>query len=218
MGCHLRTTSKRRSPFLPACTASLSTIRPGACLKSCVTPSQGINLIHGTRMNMTAGPISGFALSSPFLRNKTGGRSLATDVELSDSVSNLSLHFSVVCFRQLLMLPGEVSFNLGFSVVDTHQLCQVVRQLISHSRQCLFEPSQLSSDLVDPHGVDWLIINRCLNFCALTCAVCYAGEVHEFDVIKVAREGFICPLERRKRPGPVSRQSGILDQQVLTVA
>ena len=30
-------------------------------------------------------------------------------LELSDSVSNLSLHFSVVCFRQLLMLPGEVS-------------------------------------------------------------------------------------------------------------
>ena len=33
-------------------------------------------------------------------------------LELSDSVSNLSLHFSVVCFRQFLMLPGEMSFNL----------------------------------------------------------------------------------------------------------
>ena len=96
-------------------------------------------------------------------------------LELSDSVSNLSLHFSVVCFRQFLMLPGEVSFNLGFSVVDTRQLCQVVRQLISHFRDCLFEPSQLTSGLGDPHGVDWLIINRRqggLNlFCALTCAV-----------------------------------------------
>ena len=84
-------------------------------------------------------------------------------LELSDSVSNLSLHFSVVCFRQFLMLPGEVSFNLGFSVVDTRQLCQVVRQLISHFRHCFFEPSQLSSGLGDPHGVDWLIINRRLN-------------------------------------------------------
>ena len=34
-------------------------------------------------------------------------------LELSDSVSNLSLHFSVVCFRQFSMLPGEVSFDLG---------------------------------------------------------------------------------------------------------
>ena len=45
------------------------------------------------------------------------------------------------------MLPGEVSFELGFSVVDTRQLCQVVRQLISYSRHCLFKPSQLSSGL-----------------------------------------------------------------------
>ena len=74
-GFHLRTTSKRRNtPFLPACTASTSTIKLGACLKSCVSPSQGINLIHGTRMHMTPEPISGFVLSSPFLRNKTGGR------------------------------------------------------------------------------------------------------------------------------------------------
>ena len=48
-------------------------------------------------------------------------------LELSDSVSNLSLHFSVVCFRQFSMLPGEVSLDLGFSVVDTRQFCQVVR-------------------------------------------------------------------------------------------
>ena len=51
MGFHLRTTSKRRSPFLPARSAPTSTIRPGAFLKSCVSPSQGINLIHGTRMH-----------------------------------------------------------------------------------------------------------------------------------------------------------------------
>ena len=120
-------------------------------------------------------------------------------LELSDSVLNLSLYFIVVCFRQFSVLPGEVSFDLGFSVVDTRQLCQVVCQLFSHSRHCLFEPSQLSSGLDDPQGVDWLIINRrqgALNlFCALTCAVGYAGEVHEFDVIKVAREGFIRLLE-----------------------
>ena len=114
-------------------------------------------------------------------------------LELSDSVSNLSLHFRVVCFRQLTVLPGGVSFDLGFSVVDTRQLCQVACQLISHSRHYLFEPSQLSSGLGDPYGVDWLIINRrqgALNlFCALSCAVGFAGEVLEFDVIKVAREG-----------------------------
>ena len=62
-------------------------------------------------------------------------------LELSDSVSNLSLHFSVVCFRQFLMLPGEMSFNLGLSVVDTRQLCQVVRQLISHSVIAFFSPA-----------------------------------------------------------------------------
>ena len=33
-------------------------------------------------------------------------------LELSDSVSNLSLHFSVVCFHQFSMLPGDVSFDL----------------------------------------------------------------------------------------------------------
>ena len=83
VGFHLRTTFKRRSPFSPACTASTSPLRPGACLKSCVSPSQGINLIHGTRMHMTPEPISGFALSSPFLRNKTGGRRWITDVKAS---------------------------------------------------------------------------------------------------------------------------------------
>ena len=110
--------------------------------------------------------------------------------------SRISLFISVSSVRQFSVLPGEVSFDLGFSVVDTRQLCQVVCQLISHSRHCLFEPSQLSSGLGDPHGVDWLIINRRLNlFCALTCAVGYAGEVLEFDVIKVARKGFIRLLE-----------------------
>ena len=84
VGFHLRTTSKRRSPFLLDCTASTSTIGPGACLKSCVSPSQGINLIHGTRMCMPLEPTSGFALSSPFLPNKTGGRSWITDVKGSD--------------------------------------------------------------------------------------------------------------------------------------
>ena len=113
--------------------------------------------------------------------------------------SRISLHFSVVCFRQFSMLPGEVSFDLGFLVVDTRQLSQVVCQLISHSRHCLFEPSQLSSGQVDRPGVDWLNINRRQGglyvFIALTCAVGYAGEVLEFDVFKVARECFIFLLE-----------------------
>ena len=120
-------------------------------------------------------------------------------LDLSDSVSNLSLYFSVVCFRQFSVLQGEVSFVLRFSVVHTRQLCQVVCQLISHSRHCLFEPSQLFSGPGGPHGVDWLIINRRQGalklFSALTCAVGYGGEVLEFDVIKVALEGFIRLLE-----------------------
>ena len=84
VGFHLRTTSKRGSPFLPACTASTSTIQPGACFKSCVSPSQGINLIHGTRMQMTPEPISGFALSSVCHQTLTGGRSWIMDVKVSD--------------------------------------------------------------------------------------------------------------------------------------
>ena len=85
VGFHLRTTSKRRStPFLPACTASTSTIRPGACLKSCVSPSQGINLIHGTGMHMTPEPISGLALSSVCHQTHTGGQRWTTDVKASD--------------------------------------------------------------------------------------------------------------------------------------
>ena len=83
-GIHLRTTSKRISPFLPACTASTSTIRPGACLKSCVSPSQGINLIYGTRMRMTPEPIRGFAPSSVCHQTLTGGRRWITDVKVSD--------------------------------------------------------------------------------------------------------------------------------------
>ena len=84
VGFHLRTTSKRRSPFLPACTASTSIIRPGACLKSCVSPSQGNNLIHGTRTHITRGPTSGFALSLGYHQIRTGGRSWITDVKVSD--------------------------------------------------------------------------------------------------------------------------------------
>ena len=52
-------------------------------LEECVSPSQGINLFYGTRMVMTPEPISGFALSSPFLRNKTGGRRWTMDVKTS---------------------------------------------------------------------------------------------------------------------------------------
>ena len=84
VGFHLRTTFKRRSPFLPACTASTSTIRPDTFLKSCVSPSRGINLILGMRTHITRGPTSGFALSWPFPRNKTGGRSWIMDVKVSD--------------------------------------------------------------------------------------------------------------------------------------
>ena len=122
-------------------------------------------------------------------------RRVSLFVERASSLACLSSSMSESTLSSFLIR----SFALGFSVVDTRQLCQVVCQLISHSRHCLFEPSLLSSGLGDPHGVDWLIINRrqgALNlFCSLTCAVGLAGEVLEFDVIKVARKGFIRLLE-----------------------
>ena len=95
--------------------------------------------------------------------------------------SRISLSFQCRLFPSVFDAPGRGVFRPRISVVDTRQLCQVVCQLILHSRHCLFEPSQLSSGLGDPHGVDWLIIN-CRQgginlFCALTCAVCHAGEV-----------------------------------------
>ena len=52
-------------------------------LKSCVSPYQGINLFHGTRMHMNSESISGFVLSLLFLRNKTSGRRWTTDVKAS---------------------------------------------------------------------------------------------------------------------------------------
>ena len=113
--------------------------------------------------------------------------------------SRISLYISVLSVSISSMFSDEVSFDFGFSVVDTRQLHQVVCQLISHSRHCLFEPSKLSFDLGDPRGVDWLIINcrqgGLILFCATMCAVGYAGEVLEFDVFKIARGGFICLLE-----------------------
>ena len=51
--------------------------------KSCVSPSQGINLIHGERMRMTPEPLSGFALSSVCHQTQTGGKSWTTDVKAS---------------------------------------------------------------------------------------------------------------------------------------
>ena len=77
---HLQT---EKHPLLASLYRFTSTIRPGACLKSCVSPYQEINLIHGTRMRMTPEPLCGFALSSPFLQNKTGGRRWTTDVKAS---------------------------------------------------------------------------------------------------------------------------------------
>ena len=84
VGFHLRTTSRRRSPFLPACTAFTSTIRPGACFKTCVSPSRGINLILGMRTHITRGPTSGFALSLGYRQIRTCGKSWIKDVKDSD--------------------------------------------------------------------------------------------------------------------------------------
>ena len=130
--------------------------------------------------------------------------SFRSRISLFISVSSVSVSFW--CSRERCLSTSDFlqqEFSMQFRprifCLDTRRLCQVVCQLISYSRHCLFEPSQLSSGLGDPHGVNWLIINRrqgALNlFCALTCAVGYAGEVLVFDVIKVAQGGFIRLLE-----------------------
>ena len=71
-------------PFLPACTSSTSTIRPDACLKSCVSPFRAIDLILGMRTDITRGPSSGFALSLGYRQIRTGGKNWITDVKDSD--------------------------------------------------------------------------------------------------------------------------------------
>ena len=123
-------------------------------------------------------------------------------LELSDSVSNILLNFDVACFRQFFTLPGEMFFDLGFFIIDTRELREIIPQLISHSSHCLYEPSKLSFGLGDPRSVDWPIFNCRPGgldpFYAPTCAVGYAGEVLKFTVCKVrtARKDFICLPER----------------------
>ena len=75
---------------------------------------------------------------------------IRSQISLCISVSSVSVSF---CCSRVRCL----------STSDFRSACQVVCQLISHSRHCLFEPSQPSSGLGDPHDVDWLIINRRLN-------------------------------------------------------
>ena len=106
-------------------------------------------------------------------------------ISLCISVSSVSVSF--------FMLPGEVSFDLGFSVVDTRQLCQVVRHTSLTPVIAFSSPaSSLLAWVTHTVSIAMAIINRRLNlFCAWTCAVGYAVEVPEFDVVKVAREGFI---------------------------
>ena len=96
-GCGV--SSKRRSPFLPACTASTSSIRPGACLKSCVSPSRGINLILGMRTHITRGPTSGFALSLGYRQIRNGSKSWITDVKISDLGVPSWLHLGRIDMR-----------------------------------------------------------------------------------------------------------------------
>ena len=78
VGFHSRTTSKQRSILLfPVCTAFTSTLRPGICLRSWASPSQGIHRILGMRTHLTRGPTSDFALSLAYNQIRTG-RSWAT--------------------------------------------------------------------------------------------------------------------------------------------
>ena len=83
VGFHLRTTSKRRSPFLPAYTASTSTIRPGACLKSCVSPPRDKS--HSWYENpYNSRAYKRLCFEFGVAPDMTGGRSWITDVKSSD--------------------------------------------------------------------------------------------------------------------------------------
>ena len=130
-------------------------------------------------------------LSSSMSESTLSSFLIRSRISLFISVSSVSVScrcsrarcLSTSDFRSsiLVSLPGYLPTHLSFPSLPFR------------------EPSQLSSGLGDPHGVDWLIIN-CRQgalslLCALTCAVGYAGAVLEFDVIKVAREGFIHLLE-----------------------
>ena len=66
-------------------------------------------------------------------------------LELSDSVPNLSLHFSVVCFRQLSMLPGEMSFGFAF---QSFILVRFAKLFANSSLTSIIAYSSLASSLL----------------------------------------------------------------------
>ena len=115
---------------------------------------------------------------------------------ISDSVLNLSLCSSVSsvpvnfrCSRARCLSTSDFRSSI---------LVSFARLFANSSLTPVIAFSSPASSLLAwvTHGVDWLIINRRqggLNlFCDLTCTVGFAGEVIEFDVFKVARDGFIC--------------------------
>ena len=99
-------------------------------------------------------------------------------LELSDSVSNLSLHFSVVCFRKFSVLPGEA---LPTSDFRSSILVSFARLFANSSLTPVIAFSSPASSLLAWVTHNWLIIKHrqgALNFfCALTCTVGYAGKV-----------------------------------------
>ena len=124
--------------------------------------------------------------------------------EFSDSVSNLSAF-------QCRLFPS-VFDALVRGVFRPRIFGRRYSSASPGSRQCLFKPCKLSSDLGDPRGVDWLIINRRqdgLNlFCATTCAVGYAGEVLEFDVSRLLGRVFsACGVLSQRSYSDVSAMS-----------
>ena len=120
-------------------------------------------------------------------------RSVGLFAERASSLACISNSMSESTLSSFL-IRSRISLFISVSSVSVSFRCCRARCLSTSD----FRSSILVS-LGDPHGVDWLIIDRrqaALNlFCSLTCAVGYAGETLEFDIIKVAREGFIRLLE-----------------------
>ena len=98
-------------------------------------------------------------------------------LELSDSVSNLSLHFSVVCFRQFSVLPGEVSFDLGYS---PSILVSFARLFANFCFIPVIAFSSPASSLLTwvTHTVSIgrsSIVVRVLSTCSVLCRLCRGG-------------------------------------------
>ena len=113
-------------------------------------------------------------LSSSMSASTLSSFLIRSRISLFISVSSVSVSFRCSRARCLSTSDFRSSILVSFARLFANS---------SHSRHCLFEPSQLSSGLGDPHGVDWLIINRSSSGCSqlvlrsdVRCRLCRRGH------------------------------------------